>query len=260
MLIRGAARTDRGKVRQENEDAFGFFPDTAFYVVADGMGGHVGGKVASALAVEAMRLSVQETQDEELTPVTDPHGWRAVGWRRLSIAIQQANNKVFETSRRESALQGMGTTIAAVLFDDEDGLATICHVGDSRVYRMRARGIERLTEDHSLVQQLLREGKISLPDVKSFPHRHVLTQAVGVSLAVQPAVRVEKPQQGDIFLICSDGVHGSMEEKEMLDIVAQDEKDLQKTCDTLVDLANDRGGWDNSTVILLRCDGSEAGT
>jgi hypothetical protein len=158
VLIRGAARTDRGKVRPKNEDAFGFFPDTSFYVVADGMGGYLGGQVASALAVEALRLSVQETQDEALTPVTDPHGWRAIGWRRLCIAVQLANSQVFETSQREPELRGMGTTIAAILFDDEDRLATICHVGDSRVYRVRDHGIELLTEDHSLMQQLLREG------------------------------------------------------------------------------------------------------
>ena len=260
MLIRGAARTDRGKVRQKNEDAFGFFPDAAFYVVADGMGGHAGGKVASDLAVEAMRLSVQETEEEELTPITDPHGWRSVGWRRLQIAIQQANSRVFETSQREPNLKGMGTTIAALLFDDEDGLATICHVGDSRVYRLRAGSIEQLTEDHSLVQQLFREGKITPQDAKTFPHRHVLTQAVGVSPSVQPAVRVEKPQRGDIFLLCSDGVHGSMEETEILSVIAQQEADLQKACDILVDLANDRGGWDNSTVILLHYDDSKTPT
>jgi len=258
VLIRGAARTDRGKVRQKNEDAFGFFPDAAFYVVADGMGGHVGGTVASTLAVEAMWLSVQETQEEALTPITDPHGWRAVGWRRLCIAMQQANSKVFETSQQEPTLRGMGTTIAALLFDYEDGLATICHVGDSRVYRLRAGNIEQLTEDHSLVQQLVREGKIALQDVKTFPHRHVLTQAVGVSPSVQPAVRVEKPQQGDIFLISSDGVHGTIEEAEIRNIIAQQEADLQKACDVLVDLANDRGGWDNSTVILLQYDNPEA--
>ena len=252
MPIRGAARTDRGKVRQQNEDTFGFFPEAAFYVVADGMGGHVGGTVASTLAVETMRLSVQETQDEELTPVTDPHGWRSVGWRRLCIAVQQANSKVFDTSQQEPSLRGMGTTIAAILFDDEDDLATICHVGDSRVYRIRAGNIELLTEDHSLVQQLFREGKLALQDVKTFPHRHVLTQAVGVTLSIQPGVRVEKPQPGDLFLISSDGVHGSMEETEILTIVTQEEMDLQRACGTLVDLANDRGGWDNSTVILLQ--------
>jgi len=252
VLIRGAARTDRGKVRQKNEDAFGFFPSTAFYVVADGMGGHVGGTIASSLAVETMRLSVEETQGGELTPVTDPHGWRAVGWRRLCIAIQQANSKLFETSEHEPTLKGMGTTIAAILFDDEDGLVTICHVGDSRVYRVRAGSIELLTEDHSLVQQLLREGKIAVAEVKTFPHRHVLTQAVGVSPSVQPAVRIEKPQLGDIFLISSDGMHGTVDEAEILEVITQEEANLQHACDILVDLANDRGGWDNSTVILLQ--------
>lgn len=251
MPIRGAAKTDRGKVRPNNEDAFGFFPDAAFYVVADGMGGHAGGTVASTLAVEAMRLSVQETQGEELTPVTDPQGWRSVGWRRLCIAVQQANHKVFETSKREPGLKGMGTTIAALLFDNEDGLATICHVGDSRIYRIRAGSIEQLTEDHSLVQELFRTGKIAPQDMKTFPHRHVLTQAIGVGPVVQPTVRVEKPRPGDLFLICSDGVHGSMEELEILGVITQGEADLQKACDMLVDLANERGGWDNSTVILL---------
>jgi protein phosphatase len=239
-------------VRPNNEDAFGFFPAEAFYVVADGMGGHAGGTVASTLAVETLRLSVQETRDEELTPVTDPQGWRSVGWRRLCIAIQQANSKVFDTGQQEPSLRGMGTTIAAILFDDKDGLAAICHVGDSRVYRVRAGGIELLTEDHSLVQQLFREAKITLQEVKASPHRHVLTQAVGVGPSVRPAVRVEQPQPGDIFLISSDGVHGSMEEREILNIVTQEERDLQRACDTLVDLANDRGGWDNSTVILLQ--------
>src|SRR5262249_18534389 len=147
--------------------------------------------------------------------------------------------KVFDTSQREPDLRGMGTTVAAVLFDDTDGLVTICHVGDSRVYRLRAGGIELLTEDPSLGQELVRQGKIALQEVKTFPHRHVLTQAGGVSPSVQPAVRVERPQPGDIFLISSDGVHGSMEETEILDAVARGETDLQRACDAMVDLAND---------------------
>jgi protein phosphatase len=107
------------------------------------------------------------------------------------------------------------------------------------------------------VQQLLREGKIALPEVKTFPHRHVLTQAVGVSPSVQPAVRVEKPQRGDIFLISSDGMHGTIEEAEILDVITQEEANLQHACEVLVDLANERGGWDNSTVILLQYEDSE---
>lgn len=254
MLIHGAVRTDIGKVRLKNEDAFGFFPDMTFYVVADGMGGHAGGEVASSLTIEIMRLSLQETQDEDLTPITDSEGRHSVGGRRLFIAVQRANSKVFERSRRDPGLAGMGTTVTAVLFNDREDLASICHVGDSRMYRVRAGHIEQLTEDDSVVQQLFREGKIGLQELKTSPHRHTLTQALGVSPIVQPAVRIEKPWQGDIFVICSDGVHGAVEEAEILNTVTQEGLDLQKACDTLVNLANERGGRDNSTIIILRYD------
>ena len=150
----------------------------------------------------------------------------------------------------------MGTTVAAVLFDRREDLASICHVGDSRVYRVQAGHIEQLTEDHSLVQQLFRDGKISLQEMKTSPHRHILTQAVGVGPIIQPAVRVEKPQQGEIFVICSDGVHGVVGEEEILSAITQGGPDLEKVCDTLVNLANGRGGRDNSTIIILRYDDS----
>ncbi|MGH7963526.1 MAG: Stp1/IreP family PP2C-type Ser/Thr phosphatase [Candidatus Binatia bacterium] len=251
MSIRAAVQTDTGKVRSNNQDAFAVFPDADFYAVADGMGGHVGGEVASTLAVETMHRSLQETQDEDLTPVTDPGGLQSVGGRRLSIAVQHANSQVFERSQQEPHLTGMGTTVAAVLFDQKEHLASICHVGDSRVYRIRTQHIEQLTEDHSLVQQLFREGKIGLPEIKVSPHRHILTQAVGVGPLVRPAVRIERSQPGDIFLLCSDGVHGMVEAEEILRVVTQEWPDLQKACDALVNLANERGGRDNSTVVLL---------
>jgi len=251
VSICGAVKTDTGKVRAKNEDSSGFFPDAAFYIVADGMGGHVGGERASALAVETMHGVLQETEGEDLTPITIQNGWSSVAGRRLFLAIQRANNKVFEMSQRDPNLNGMGTTVAAVLFDEQESVAGICHVGDSRVYRIREGVIERLTEDHSLVQQLLKEGKIGPTEVKTFPHRHVLTQAVGVSPLVQPSVRLERPQSGDIYLLCSDGIHGVVDDEDMLRIIQQTAPDLEKACDTLVNLANDRGGRDNSTIILL---------
>jgi len=161
---------------------------------------------------------------------------------------------VFEMSQQDPTLTGMGTTVAAVLFDAEESVAGICHVGDSRVYRIREGAIERLTEDHSLVQQLLREGKIGPTDVKTFPHRHVLTQAVGVSPLIQPTVRLERPQSGDIYLLCSDGIHGVIDDEDILRIIKETSPDLEKACDTLVNLANERGGRDNSTIIALSYD------
>jgi protein phosphatase len=194
-------KTDTGKVRAKNEDSSGVFPEAAFFIVADGMGGHVGGERASALAVETMHGVLQETQGEDLTPITTQNGWSSVAGRRLFLAIQRANNEVFEMSQRDPNLNGMGTTVAAVLFDEQESVAGICHVGDSRVYRIRDGVIERLTEDHSLVQQLLKEGKI-----------------------------------GD---------------EDMLRVIQQTTPNLEKACDTLVNLANERGGRDNSTIILL---------
>jgi protein phosphatase len=259
MLIQGAVKTDIGKVRSQNEDAFGFFPESALYVVADGMGGLVGGHTASTLAVETMLRSLQETQDEDLTPLT-LEGRISVGGRRLFLAVQQANSRVFEAGRENPRLNGMGTTIAAVFFDNRERLASICHVGDSRVYRVRDGNIEQLTEDHSLVQQLFREGKINRQELKISPHRNVLTQAVGVQPMVSPTLRVEEPRPEDIFIICSDGMHGVVEPEEILQVVRREGTDLQTMCDTLVNLANDRGGRDNSTVLILRYHLTETNT
>jgi len=164
MLVRGAARTDLGKVRIKNEDSFGFFPDRSFYVVADGMGGHAGGQIASALAIETMLRSIIDTQTEDLTPLIDSEGRSCIGCRRLFLAIQQANAAIWEKSYQEPGLLGMGTTVAAILFEPQENLASISHVGDSRVYHVRNHYIEQLTEDHSFVQQLFREGKLSLKE------------------------------------------------------------------------------------------------
>ncbi|HEV8717590.1 MAG TPA: Stp1/IreP family PP2C-type Ser/Thr phosphatase [Candidatus Binatia bacterium] len=252
MCIDAAVRTDVGRVRLRNEDSYGLFSDLTFYVVADGMGGHVGGEIASGMAVETMLFSLRETQNEDLTPFLDPEGLCSVGGRRLFLAVQEANRKLCEKSRQEPQLAGMGTTVAAVLFNAQENLASICHVGDSRVYRIREGEVEQLTEDHSLVQQLFRAGRIGRQNLKTSPHRHVLTRALGVELVVQPSLRLEKPRPGDIFLLCSDGVHGVVDESEILSTVTQEGVNLQDACDTLVDLANERGGQDNSTVILLR--------
>lgn len=258
MLVDAAGRTDVGRVRLRNEDSYGLFSDLTFYVVADGMGGHVGGEIASEMAVETMLLSLRETQNEDLTPLLDSEGLCSLGGRRLFLAVQEANRKLCEKSLQEPQLTGMGTTVAAVLFDKRENLASICHAGDSRVYRVREGQIEQLTEDHSLVQQLFQAGKIGRQKLKTSPHRHILTRALGVDSVVQPSVRIEKPRSGDIFLLCSDGVHGVVDEAEILSAVTREGIDLQEACDALVGMANERGGQDNSTVILLRCRTSEA--
>ncbi len=251
MIIRSAVRTDIGKVRKKNEDSLGCCSELTFYIVADGMGGHQGGAVASALAVESMRRSLQSTQAEDLTPIADSSGHYSSGGRRLEMAVHQANNDVFERSKQDAALEGMGTTVAAILFDLQEKVVCIGHVGDSRVYRVRDGQIDQLTEDHSVVQQLFRHGEIDQEEMRKHPSRHMLTQALGTSAMVRPDIRIETPQAGDMFVLCSDGVHGVINDQELLERVTAEGQDLQNGCDGLVDLANERGGPDNSTVIVL---------
>lgn len=259
MLIRSAVKTDLGKIRSENEDSFGFSPDQDFYVIADGMGGHAGGKVASTLAVETMLGFLQSAQTEDLTPVRDQAGHLSVGGSRLLLAVREANKAILERSLQDPKLEGMGTTVAALLFDKRDNVISICNVGDSRVYRVHQGSIEQLTEDHSFVQELFRKGKIGLQEMKVSPHRHILTQAVGISPMIDPKVSRIPPQSGDFFLLCSDGLHGALEEQEILHVLTQEGPDLEQRCETLVRLANERGGKDNCTVILLQCKADSEG-
>jgi PPM family protein phosphatase len=259
VLIHSAVKTTLGKVRTKNEDTFGFFPDWAFYVIADGMGGHVGGKIASALAVETMLNSLQRTQTEDLTPVRDEAGRLCLGGSRLLLAVQEANKAVLERSRQDPGLEGMGTTVAAVFLDPRDEVISICNVGDSRVYRVHQGSIEQLTEDHSFVQELFRKGKIALEEMKTSPHRHILTQAVGIGPVIQPRLCLTRSQPDDFFLLCSDGLYGAVEEQEMLHVLTQEGPDLEQQCETLVGLANERGGKDNCTVILLQCKADSEG-
>jgi serine/threonine protein phosphatase PrpC len=254
VAIRVAAKTDIGKVRTTNEDAFGIFPETGFYVVADGMGGHAGGEVASALAIETMQASLKATKGEDLTPAIDVTGQTTIEGSRLLVAVGQANDVVLAKGRGDPQLKGMGTTIASVLLDDRQKQITICHVGDSRVYRIRGKNIEQLTEDHSLAQQLLRDGKLSPEELKTFPHRNILIQAVGLNDTIQPTIRVEVLEPGDLFVLCSDGVSGPLDESEIVTVASGKSGDLSGICGTLLTLASERGGKDNGTVLLLAYD------
>lgn len=254
----GAVRTDVGRVRKENQDAYGLFPDLGAYVVADGLGGHRGGQVASRMAVDAIRAALEATGDDDLTPVTDPGGRTSIGGRRLAIAIEEANDRVREASH-EPAHQGMGSTVAAVLFDRQYEVVAIAHVGDSRVFRVRGDRIEQLTEDHTVVQQWVREGRLSPDDARTSAHRHMITQALGTQERVRPGLRLERPEAGDVFLLTSDGVHDLVPAEQIAAVVREGGADLEWMCHRLVDMANDAGGRDNSTVLAMRCERSDAG-
>ena len=248
MFITTAVRTDRGKVRSRNEDTFGLFPDLQTYVVADGMGGGQGGILASTLTVETIHQALLDTDAQGLTSSRA----QLQPSQPLLHAVYRAHTQVKELSHSELGLSGVSTTVAAVAFNLPCETAVICHVGNTRVYRLRDAVLELLTEDHTVAQQLVRAGLMSPQEWRTSRYRHLLTQAVGVGPEVHPSVRIEAPQSGDLFLICSDGVYRDITNEEIREIVRKEETNLQQACDVLVELANARGGQDDSTVVALR--------
>lgn len=246
-----AARSHVGRVRKANEDAYGVFPELGFFVVADGLGGHQAGEIASRMAVDTLHDVLATTDDDDLTPVTDPRGRTSISGRRLVIAVEEANRRIREASR-DPGRAGMGSTVAALLFDDRYGVVAICHVGDSRVFRRRQHDVEQLTEDHTVVQQWVREGRMAPADAQTSPHRHMITQALGTQDLVRPALRLERPEPGDVYVLTSDGVHDLVSPDEIARVLDETRDDLDQACVQLVDLANQRGGRDNSTAVVVR--------
>src|SRR5258706_6029709 len=251
--LEGAVRSDKGLVRKENQDAYGLFTDLGLFVVADGLGGHQGGQVASRMAVDVVRAALAATLDEDLTPMTDPRGLVSLGARRLLRALDDANASIWEAGR-DPAQRGMGTTIVALLFDRGYDVVAVCHVGDSRVFRVRGDEVIQLTEDHTVVQQWVREGRIAPEEAAKSPHRHMITQAVGTQEEVEPAVRLERPQVGDVYVLTSDGVHDSVTPEEMAALVRGATGGLQRACCQLLGRCYQRGGRENRTGAESRPD------
>jgi protein phosphatase len=245
MKIRGAARTDPGRVRRENQDSFGLVTAVGLGFVADGMGGHAGGKRASEEAARVITESV----------VAGAASGTETGLR-LRQAIEEANQRVWTLPQTEPALHGLGTTVAAMLVDGEVG--HIAHVGDSRVYCIRDGTIEVLTRDHSYLNDLAARG-VELPDpAMRSRYESVLTRAIGVAPTVDVDVAIRTLRVGDTFLLCSDGVYRVLSSEQLAEIVAKGGEDLDGTCATIIARTNDGGGPDNCTIVLLRVDPDDA--
>ncbi|MDC0681806.1 MULTISPECIES: PP2C family protein-serine/threonine phosphatase [Sorangium] len=248
LHIEAAGESDVGHQREHNEDSFAVDLDLGLFVVADGIGGAAGGEVASRMAVDIVRSYCKDGEgeitqptgyDEEVTPLE----------LRLVSSIWRANERIFEVGQRDPLCYGMGTTFAGVYVDGSS--ACIAHVGDSRVYRYRKHRLERLTEDHSLWNEHLHSGEQLPDDVDPLLARNVVTRALGMGKTVDVATRVERPEAGDLLLICSDGLSGPVSEPEIAELLAQ-ESDLAATARSLIDRANQHGGPDNVTCVLVR--------
>jgi PPM family protein phosphatase len=244
MRYAAAVKTDVGRKRRDNEDSFCVATDIGLFVVADGMGGHAAGEVASRLAVETIREWVARSQPGN-GAVPDVSAAATC----LAGGIQAANRAVFEAARARPECSGMGTTVVSVLA--VGARAILAHVGDSRIYRIRADGIAQLSRDHSVVQEQIDRGLLSPEEAAVSRYRHLITRALGLQASVEVDVQQQPWQPGDILLLCSDGLSDMLETGEILAQVRRHRDDLWAACGALVEQANARGGVDNITVLLV---------
>lgn len=250
MKIKSCGVTDVGLKREKNEDSILVDDDASIYIVADGMGGHLGGEFASRLAVETVRDIFHKFREDPETTQTEfsEEVIRDIG-ARLKYAISKASNRVYEEAGRNVNLAGMGTTMVGLVIDD--GKAYIGHVGDSRAYLLQDNEIIQLTEDHSLVAEQIRAGFITEEGAKYHRLKNIITRSVGFQKDVEADILVRDLEDGDTFLLCSDGLSNMLEDESLLSLVRKS-KNLQTACKRLVDEANKSGGEDNISVILVK--------
>ncbi len=251
--ITTAGETNVGMKRTHNEDTFSILEEENLYVVADGMGGHASGEVASQMAVQTLRDFFRATrEDPEATWPYKMDRSRKYEENRLITGIKLANLKIFEAAQRDNNYRGMGTTMVVVYFV-EDG-AYLAHVGDSRIYLLRNNNIEQLTEDHSLLNDYIKMKKLTPEEIEHFPHKNVIVRALGMKETVKIDTIFHQPHPGDVLLLCSDGLSSMVTGPQIQEVVGSNYGDLNQGCHELIEEANRNGGHDNITVVLIRAD------
>ena len=250
MQVKSFGLTHVGRQRQHNEDSFLVEDKAKLYLVADGMGGHAAGEIASRIAVDSISEFILHTKEDD---GTWPHAYDEQYRRttnRLMAAVRMANTRVLEAMRKDARLRGMGTTVVACMADDE--MMSFAHVGDSRAYLVRDGHLSRITNDHSWVFEQVQAGMLTEAEAEKHPLRNVITRALGGALSVSPDATEVESRKGDVYLLCSDGLTGMVPEDEILRLVTENDDDLQKACEQLIETANERGGLDNVTAILVK--------
>ena len=237
MLGRSAVVSDTGRRRRRNEDQYVCEPP--LFAVADGMGGAQAGEVASGLAAAVLNEAHGDERGEE----------------RVSALIQEANRRVFQRSSEDESTSGMGTTMTVALVDGDT--IAFGHVGDSRAYRVRGGKLEQLTDDHSLVGELVRSGRLSPEEAESHPQRSVITRALGTEPDVDVDTFTVETEPDDLYLICSDGLTDMVSPRDLQELLVRNLSDLDAAARALVDAANAGGGEDNITVVLFQITGAE---
>lgn len=247
--VKAYGLTHVGRQRQHNEDSFLVEDGARLFLVADGMGGHAAGEIASRIAVDSISEFILHTKEDDGTwpHAYDEHFKRSTN--RLMAAVRMANTRVLEAMRKDARLRGMGTTVVACMADGE--IMSFAHVGDSRGYLIRDKRLSRVTNDHSWVFEQVQAGMLTEAEAEKHPLRNVITRALGGALQVTPDASEIQIQKGDVYLLCSDGLTGMVPEEEILRLVSENES-LETACEQLIEAANEHGGIDNVTAVLVR--------
>lgn len=250
MRVSACGLTDAGRVRSHNEDCFEIDEERELYVVADGMGGHSHGEVASQMAVEAIRDFVRRAeQGDDTWPFTYDSRLERHS-NVLKAAVRLAHDQVLRAIRHDGTLHGMGTTVVGCLV--RDGKAAVAHVGDSRAYRLRNGSLELLTQDHTWVNEQVVAGFLSEEQARDHPLKNVVTRALGGESEVAVDVAEIEMEPGDTLLLCSDGLTTMLDDRDIERCLKSRGGDLECLCKDLIAEANARGGHDNVTVVLLK--------
>lgn len=236
--------SDIGHIRKNNEDVFLAQKEYGFFALADGMGGHKAGEIAASEAVRFVASSIEElfVETEKVHSIFDLSSFN-------KLCIENANLWVHHLGRKKREYHGMGTTLCTLLFHDRSLIYG--HVGDSRIYRFREGLLEQLTTDHSLLAEMLAKGEIVKESLQNFPHKNILTRAIGTQKEVEAEIHVAPVIENDLYLMCSDGLTDQVPDQTIKEILTET-KDIQKGAASLVEEAKKRGGHDNITVLLIR--------
>ncbi len=250
LTLEIAGLTDGGVVRDHNEDSIGSAADIGLVILADGMGGHNAGEVASEMAVTSIIQALQNSIPRTNTATVDDESGFTHGTLLIHDAIQKANQEIYQAANDQPQCQGMGTTLVAALYYEDR--VTIANVGDSRLYRLRGGHLEQLTTDHTLLQELVDRGFYSQEEAEASLNRNVITRALGTEPTIQVDLQEEILLPGDLYLLCSDGLNDMISDEKILTTLRMFGGNLDKIGEELIRQANSAGGRDNVSVILVR--------
>jgi len=246
-------KTDTGMVRDHNEDCFLIVPESGIAILADGMGGHQAGEVASAMAIDRVTHYLLNAFAVSHAAKSAAANGASFVSAALVDAIKAANTAIYDASISRPEQSGMGTTIVAAAF--HDNTLSVAHVGDSRLYRYRNGVLSQVTEDHSMVQELLRRGLMTPEEARTSLNRNLVTRALGIDPLVEVDVREQQYEDGDIYLLCSDGLNDVLTDEEIAAVLAQHPDNMESAAQQLITDVNVRGGPDNVSIVLIRTDG-----